>query len=122
MSRVGRKRLGIGARQETIVRAVVAISFEREERATRYKIARYLGLTPSTHLKGILDGMVASGMIGVWRYENGRRQQVDHWSMIATVQTGCELPWKCDRLCVLNEGNTVCIGSAMADKHGYLPF
>lgn len=115
--RVGRKRLGIRERRIEIVKAIAIITLSHGKGATVTAIANEMGLTPSTHLRKIIDIMLADGYIGRWQYMNGRGQVVSKYTVMTIIQEGCQLPWKCDarQHCYMLENLKVCVGRVAHD-------
>jgi hypothetical protein len=69
-----------------------------------------LNMTPSTHLRRVLDAMVCAGKISKQVEINGRGQSVSIYTVKARSCQWCELPWECDEMCVISETLEVCIG------------
>lgn len=118
MSRAGRKRLHASDRQITIIHAIARLKYDYHKPPTLHRIAGLLNMTPSTHLRKMLDALTFGGKISREYIVNGRGQTVAHYDVQPASEQQCDIPWKCDNLCVIHGSGKICLGSAYNRSKG----
>ncbi len=119
MSRVGRKRrMSAYQRRRSIMFAIASITRDGSRAATLSSIARELSLTPSSYLLNVLKSMCAAGELRVTQHSISQERIVYHWHNDAVIRDGCDLPWKCDNLCLVGE-KQICIGTNTSRQYPY---
>lgn len=116
MNRVGRKRMSSYSRERSIVMAIAEITLKQKRIATLSSIAERLRLTPSSYLLGILKSMAVSGKIEFYLEKISQNRTRYCWNVITEEKSGCELPWRCDNLCMYQSSFHVCIGD-IEERH-----
>ena len=117
-NRVGRKRMNAQHRRISIMSAIATITIVQGKKATVTSVANELGMTPSTHLKNMLNAMWIGNKITAQQTINGRGQTVLNYGVHVEYQSGCDLPFICHKndFCINYDTGEICVSKERKDN------